>query len=416
MKKIAMIFTIIISFFMAMVIMPPPVYADIEINGYQVGEANLFEGALADLLMIIGDFSSNMINNIVGQKITMQNIVFNQVASLDPNFFNKDLVIANETTEIIRDMVNEWYSFFMVLAIATYLIVLLVMGIKIVVGSTAAGLEKAKELAVKWLVGVLLLFLFPNVIVKNALKLNEGIVKTIAEQYSGTGSGSLGTAIGNPEGEWSTEEIEFRSPEYVSRFTGSSTLGGAEMNIIYQKALDTYRSGADMTRMMRAYAGITRKLIYVIIWYVLLTQLIVLLVKYYKRYFIIALLIVIFPLVAMYYIIEIAKGKNGQVFSEWAREIMVNIFIQSVHAIIYAIIASVAISRVQLDIKSGSDAMNWLLIIVAVNFITEGEKIIRKLIGVESKTAGGIGGTGKAIKDNVQHAAGNIKRALPGGK
>lgn len=412
MKKLAVIFTIIVSIFMATVIMPPSTYAAIDIDGYQVGEANVFEGALADLLIIIGDFSVNLINSIVGEKVTMQNIVFNQVSSLDPNFFNADLATSNETTEIIRDKVNEWYSFFMMLAITAYLIVLLVMGIKIVIGSTAAGLEKAKELAVKWLVGVLILFLFPNVILKNAFKINEGIVKTIADQYGGN-TGPEGTAIGNSEGEWSTEEIEFRSPEYVSRFTGKSSLGGAEMNRIYQKALDTYRSGADMTRIMRAYAGITRKIIYVIIWYVLLTQLVVLLVKYYKRYFIIALLIIIFPLVAMYYIIEIARGKNGQVFSEWSKEIMVNIFIQSVHAIIYAIIASVAISRVQLDIQSGSDAMNWLLIIVAVNFITEGEKIIRRLIGLGAKTIGGIGETGKAMKANVQHAAGNIKRAIP---
>lgn len=409
MKKLATIIMIVISLVMATSIIPSTTYAAIEINGYEADEANIFEGALSDLLIEIGDFFVNLMNKVVGEKVTMQNIVFNQVSSLDPNFFNKDLAVVNETTALVREKVNEWYSFFMMLAIVTYLVVLLVIGIKIAVGSTASGLEKAKELATKWLVGVLILFLFPSLVLKNAFKVNEAIVKMISDQHGG--NNQVGTAIGNTEGEWANEEIEFRSPEYVSRFTGKSSLGGEDMNLIYQKALDSYRSGADMTRIMRAYAGITRKLIYVIIWYVLLTQLIVLIVLYYKRYFTIAFLIVIFPLVAMYYIIEIARGKNGQVFSEWSKEILVNIFIQTIHAIVYAIIASVAISRVQADIASGSDAMNWLLIIVAVNFITEGEKIVRKLVGVDGKTAGAMGAMGQSIKNAPGKAKGIVDKA-----
>lgn len=409
MKKLATIIMIVISLVMATSIIPSTTYAAIEINGYEADEANIFEGALSDLLIEIGDFFVNLMNKVVGEKVTMQNVVFNQVSSLDPNFFNKDLAVVNETTALVREKVNEWYSFFMMLAIVAYLVVLLVIGIKIAVGSTASGLEKAKELATKWLVGVLILFLFPILVLKNAFKVNEAIVKMISDQHGG--NNQVGTAIGNTEGEWANEEIEFRSPEYVSRFTGKSSLGGEDMNLIYQKALDSYRSGADMTRIMRAYAGITRKLIYVIIWYVLLTQLIVLIVLYYKRYFTIAFLIVIFPLVAMYYIIEIARGKNGQVFSEWSKEILVNIFIQTIHAIVYAIIASVAISRVQADIASGSDAMNWLLIIVAVNFITEGEKIVRKLVGVDGKTAGAMGAMGQSIKNAPGKAKGIVDKA-----
>lgn len=409
MKKLATIIMIVISLVMATSIIPSTTYAAIEINGYEADEANIFEGALSDLLIEIGDFFVNLMNKVVGEKVTMQNVVFNQVSSLDPNFFNKDLAVVNETTALVREKVNEWYSFFMMLAIVAYLVVLLVIGIKIAVGSTASGLEKAKELATKWLVGVLILFLFPSLVLKNAFKVNEAIVKMISDQHGG--NNQVGTAIGNTEGEWANEEIEFRSPEYVSRFTGKSSLGGEDMNLIYQKALDSYRSGADMTRIMRAYAGITRKLIYVIIWYVLLTQLIVLIVLYYKRYFTIAFLIVIFPLVAMYYIIEIARGKNGQVFSEWSKEILVNIFIQTIHAIVYAIIASVAISRVQADIASGSDAMNWLLIIVAVNFITEGEKIVRKLVGVDGKTAGAMGAMGQSIKNAPGKAKGIVDKA-----
>ncbi|MBO5178764.1 MAG: hypothetical protein J6B87_00230 [Clostridia bacterium] len=416
MKKIATTFLIVISLIMAIIIMPPSSYAAIEINGYQADEANIVAASLTDLYLSIGDFLTDLLNKIVGERVTMQDLIFNKVTSLDPNFFNKDLIINNETTKIMREQINKWYSFFMTLAIVAYLVVLLGMGTKVVLGSTAGGMEKLKELAVKWLAGVLLLFLFPNVIVKYAFRLNEEFVKMLAKEYiheyAGTGLGNSTT-----EGEWSNEEIEFRSPEYVSRFTGKSNLGGEEMNRIYQKSLDSYRAEADLARIMRAYAGITKKMIYAIIWFVLFGQLFVLVVKYYKRYFVIAILLIIFPLVTMYYIIEILRGKNGQVFSAWAKEIFVNIFIQSIHAIIYVLIASVVISRVQADITKPADHMNWILAIVAINFISEGEKIIRKLLGVDSGMDGGIGGTGKAIREKTQGAArnaGQVGRAFLG--
>lgn len=257
----------------------------------------------------------------------------------------------------------------------------------------------------------MLLFLFPNVVVKYAFRLNEAFVKMLSDEYD-IGK-PAGTAIGTTEGEWSNEEIEYRSPEYVSRFTGVSNLGGEEANVMYQKALDSYRSGADLARVMRAYAGITKKPLYAVIWFILLGQLIVFLVKYYKRFFMIAILLIIFPLVALYYIIEILMGKNGQVFSMWAKEMFVNIFIQSIHAVIYVLIASVAISRVQADIQGTADGMNWVLIIVAINFISEGEKILKKLLGVESGSVGGFTQTSGAIKQGARAVGNEAKKFIP---
>lgn len=421
MKKIATTFVITILMVMAIFIMPPNSYAAIEIDDYQVNEAGRLERAFTNLALMIGDFMSDLLNVIIGEKISIQGIVFNDVTALDANFFNKETVALNETTEVIRDQVNYWYSFFTGLAITVYLIVLLVIGIKVALGSTAPGaLGKIKELTVKWLVGLLLLFFFPNVVVKYAFELNEVIVSVIKEGCAKDANGgavgdNIGTMIGTTEGEWATEAIEFRSPEYISRFTGKSSYGDEQMNLAYKKTLASYQANADLARIMRAYAGITKSFIYVIIWFVLFGQLIVLTIKYYKRYFMIAILIIVFPLVTIYYIIEIARGKNGQVFSAWSKEMFVNIFIQSVHAVIYAIITSVSIAQVQNDIKTGADSMNWLLIIIAINFMTEGEKILRKLLGFDSSSMTGIGDTKDAVHGKVEHAAGQIKQAVPKG-
>lgn len=419
MKKIATTFLVAMLLIMAIFIVPPNSYAAIEIDEYQANEAGQLQQAFSNLALMIGDFMTDLLNVILGEKISIQSIVFNDVTALDANFFNKETVALNETTEVIRDQVNYWYSFFTGLAIVVYLVVLLVIGIKIALGSTSPGaLEKVKELAVKWLVGVLLLFFFPNVVVKYAFELNEAIIEMIKAGCSdktnnGNTGEDVGTYIGTSEGEWATEAIEFRSPEYVSRFTGKASYGDEQMNLVYKKSLASYQASADLARVMRAYAGITKSFIYVIIWFILFGQLIVLTIKYYKRYFMIAILIIVFPLVTIYYIVEIARGKNGQVFSSWSKEMFVNIFVQSVHAIIYAIITSVSVTQVQIDIKTGADSMNWLLIIVAINFMSEGEKILRKLLGFDSSSMTGIGDTKGAVHGKVEHAAGKIKQAVP---
>ena len=415
MKKIAMMLVVIFLFLTTTNIMPSVVYADddsppekIELGNYDSSKVNVFQEATIELCLIVCDFATNMLTEIVGEEVSFQKIVFNKISTFDPNFFNEELVLTSNITEMVREQVNRWYSLFSVLAIAAYLIVLLVMGIKVVIGSTAGGLEKVKELAVKWVVGIMLLLLFPGLILKNAFKLNEVIVGMIEEAY-GVVDHPLGTTVGIPEGEWSSEEIEFRSPLYVSKYTGQVSYGGAQANAAYEKALDDYRSSADLARIMRAYAGVYKQFIYIFIWIILYTQVIVMTVKYYKRYFVIAILFVVFPLVMLKYIIEAFTGKGGAVFSKWAKEMFVNIFIQSIHAIIYALIASIAISRVQEDIMAG-DTMNWILVIIAVNFLGEGERIVRKILGVDSSIDKGIQGTGKAIAGHTGKAIGAVKR------
>lgn len=407
MKKIAATFIFVICLFMAMIIMPSYSHAAIELD-VKMDNAGYFEGAVTDLLMTIGDFASIMINSVIGEKVAINSIVFNHVDAFNPNFFDKTLEDTTETTKTLRTLINEWYTFFTILAVVVYLVVFLVIGTKIVLGSTAGGLASMKEIIIKWITGVMLLFLFPNVVVRYAFQLNEAIVGML-ETYT-VGYGANGTTIGTTEGEWSNEEIEKRSPEYVSRFTGSSNFGGYEVNVVYQKSLDKYRSGLDLARIMRAYAGITRKLIYAILWFILFGQLVVFVMKYYKRYFIIALLMIIFPLVAMYYIIENARGKPGQVFGAWAKEMFVNIFIQSIHASVYVVIASVALQRVQEDLAVNVDHMNWILAVVAINFISEGEKILRKLLGLDANSVSGVGDTGGAIKKGIRSTVGGAKQ------
>ena len=160
-----------------------------------------------------------------------------------------------------------------------------------------------------------------------------------------------------------------------------------------------------MMRTMRAYAGETKRLVYVILWYIFMYQLVMLVVIYYKRYFVLALLITIFPIVLTYYVIEVCNGKNPAVFSNWCKEFVSNIFIQSIHAIMYSLILGVILSQ---SLGVESQRWNWLIMIVATLFIFKGESILKKILGAAGSTLADEKGTRKAIKG----AYGNAKKMI----
>ena len=123
----------------------------------------------------------------------------------------------------------------------------------------------------------------------------------------------------------------------------------------------------------------------------------------------IALLVIIFPFTTIWYLIDKIKGRSPEAFRVWCVEFFVNVFTQSIHAIIYSIIASVCINQVAKELSS--DTMNWIIIIVAINFLFQGEKIVRKLMGADgAKSAAAIGESAGAGKAGFGRARANFKK------
>ena len=370
-------------------------------------KSNFLTQTIVDLNLVLGDFFINLVNNIVGEEITIQSLIFNEVEAVDANFFSARIT-ENSMHKVVKDAVNRWYSFFMTLAITIYVGCFLLVGIKSMISESVFSKAKMKDLVMKWLTGITILFVFPYVM-KYAFKVNDAIIGMIDQGFT-IGKGVSGTYIGGVD-EFTVEEVEFRSPQYVSKYTGILTYGGELLNKAYLRRVNDFTNNLDMMRIMRAYAGITGRIIFVIIWFVLLFQLITLLVKYYKRYFIIAVLITIFPLVMIYYLLGLLKGKNSPAFSAWCKEFFVNVFLQAMHAIIYAIIAAVCLDRVKEELATGKGTtLNWLIIVVAINFLFQGEKIVRKILGGEASTAAAIGDSAKRGRAGMKSGMGQAKR------
>ena len=67
------------------------------------------------------------------------------------------------------------------------------------------------------------------------------------------------------------------------------------------------------------------------------------------------------------------------------------------------------------DINS-SATLNWLLIIMAINFVTEGEKILRKLVGAMGSSAEGTAAASRGVKGAFNKGRKYVKRAITGVK
>lgn len=371
---------------------------------------NAFEEAFVSLLLSCGDFTVNLLDKIVGEDVTISLLIFNKVKATNANFFDATARESGLAGAKIGEIINDWYQTFKALAIAFYLVCLLSIGVHVLLNSTAGGLQKARELFSEWAKGVIILFLMP-LAMKWVFTINEALIKSF-QPPSVTDPVGSGFQSGQ---DWSLEEIEFRSPSYISKYTGKISFGSSQTNNSYMSKIDDYKKNLDLMRVMRAYAGATGKLGYTLLWFILIGQLLVFIFLYYKRYFMLAFLVAVFPVTCIFNAISIMQGKRGPQMSVWFKEFVTNVFTQFIHAIIYTIISSVIITIVKDSLVTGSSgAANWVIIIVCINFVPEGERIIKKLISKigSGKSAGGLQGSASGLKGMYHNAVGNVKQIM----
>lgn len=375
-------------------------------------QAGALEMTISELCLAVGDHFLEYTNFLLKEEVTVEKIIYNQVTSLNANFFDKSVNPSKASASaFIKDIVNNWYSFLRKIVIVIYLVALVAVGVMIMLGGAGRRAD-ARDILTKWTIGVAILFLFPYVM-RYAFDVNEAILKMISGDSS-TASIGLGNSFGGSASTLTKDDIEERSPLYVGRSSYLLTFGSEEATVAYLNNVDTYTKKADLMRIMRAMAGVTGRMLFVILWYVMLWQLIVFIFVYLKRYLMIAFLIIIFPITLVEYVIgTITTGKQSAL-SSWCKEFFVNVFLQSIHAVVYGIVASVIIEQIRATLSDGLLAnINWIIFIVATNFVFAGEKIIRDIInaaGTESvKPAGDVG---KGMRGGIKGGFDKMKKGF----
>lgn len=359
-------------------------------NGIKNAFLELFDKVLAEISKIIVSFGDGIVHimaRATGEVVTIDKLVFNKVDKVSIDYWNYTNSNATEISTPIKNYmaipVQKWYKVFNRIAVMVYMIVLVYIGIAVMLSSTGEKRARYKELTMTWVIGIAILFLFPYVM-KYIIKLNDALTNMIANvstsfgftQQEGTG-GDLGQ-LG-----FLDVAFEYGKPEFSKHLGNSKDIITFTRNVAIGVKDDG--SGNKKTN-----ANIALALVYD----VLIGQTLVILIMYYKRAFMMAFLIVIFPLVAMSYVIDKIGDGKSQSFGLWFKEFLVNVVVQTFHAIVYVLITGGGIKS-YIDSSGG----NFIFMFLCVLFLFEGEKILRGIFGIQSQanTIGDLAATGAMI-------------------
>ena len=261
----------------------------------------------------------------------------------------------------LQKTIASWYVALRNLAVVGLLSVLVYVGIRIIISSTAATKAKYKQLLMDWVIALCLLFFMHYI-----MNFTITMVNSITDAINGSGTGSV---VINVAGKGS--------------FT-TNLLGAA--------------------RFKTQYADFGQKVAYLIMYLALVIYTVIFTWFYLKRLLMMAFLTLVAPLVALTYPIDKIQDGKAQAFNSWIREYIFNALIQPFHLIIYMVFVGTA-----MDLAS----TNIIYMIAALGFILPAEKILRGFFGFNKAgaTLGGLIG-GAAIGSYLAKGA---KTLMSGG-
>lgn len=285
-------------------------------------------------------------------KYTPEAIFGNRVPALDVNFINPtdwtdeygdDVggeMNERSITQDLHGVIANWYVALRNLAIIALLSVLIYVGIRMVISSTASDKAKYKQMFFDWVVALCIVF-FLHYIMSFILTLTDMITE-------GIGDGSA---------------ITIQVTDGSDNITFNSDLTG-------------------LCRLQVQYSELSARLIYLIFYIALTIYTIMFTWTYIKRAITMAFLTLMAPLVAITYPIDKISDGKSQAFNIWLREFIFNALLQPFHLIIYTIFLG---SSMEIAVK------NPIYAILFLAFIIPSEKLLRKMFGFDkSQTAGGM--------------------------
>lgn len=274
----------------------------------------------------------------------------------------------NSSVTVLKPIVQKWYNAFRNLALVALLSILVYIGIKIVLSSTNNEKAKYKKLLTNWITAIVMVFMLHYMMAfvqRIVVEINTVISENVVSE---DGHDILMEEIRrDAEGKDSDEDAtgENEEKDYTSNMVNS---------MLY---------------------------LILIIFTLKFTWI------YLKRVVHMTFLTIIAPLVAVTYPLDKEKDGKSQAFDMWSKEYFFNAVLQPIHLMLYYVLVS----------SANALANNPIYSIVIIGFMTEAEKIIRKMFNIEkagdasslSSFAGG------AITSSVLSRLAGHQKAMPSG-
>lgn len=285
---------------------------------------------------------------------------------------------------VLRPVISSWYYAIRNFAIIALLSILLYTAIRIIISSTAEDKAKYKQKLMDWLVAMCLLF-FMHYIMAIAVAVTEAVteaVNSFNQPYIieiGTSGGKLNEyKYGTGTDESSEGESIFGDSEFAQGLRSAGIITGESggekfmwpTNLMGKARMELQLEPTDITEddvEMRQFG-------YTVIYLVLVIYTMLFLFRYVRRLLMLTFLTIIAPLMAMTYPLDKMKDGSAQGYGTWLKEYLFNLLIQPVHLILYTLLIGSAMDLVQ---------DNFIYAIVALGFLLEAEKLLRKFFGFD---------------------------------
>ena len=308
----------------------------------------------------------------------------------------------------LRPVIANWYNILRDISIVGMLSILVYVGIRIMLSSTAGDKAKYKQLLVDWVVAICLLFLmqyimsFSNIAVKKLTSVIQSAVVSTTEsdklsanekkaaEEKGKLDGDVAVTRGTQLFEIEDKELVKKAytilveenktdTDYSKLFTNgnSGSLYWPTNNFTEQARMLGQLTDEDDNATNYAYASIGYKIIYI----VLVLYTLIFTWTYVKRVVYMAFLTMIAPLVALTYPIDKMNDGKAQAFNMWFKEYIFNLLIQPLHLILYMVLIGSAMTFA---------SQNLIYAVVAIGFMTPAEKLMRKFFGFEKAGTPGM--------------------------
>ena len=300
------------------------------IGGF-VSVAGVIPDMISRLLsaVALGDRANMEDNTQISEFFTIGDLLTNKYPLFNINIFEETPSGPNsELSNTIKQNTAIWYVAIRNIAVAGCAVTLLYVGIRMAIAQTAEDSAKYKKMLISWFVGVILLFLM-HYIALIMIKITEIFTTLIVN------------AVGN-----------------------DTNITEMEVTMLTKIPDDT------------AKAEGWGKLIYLIMNFVLVFYQLKFFIMYLFRVLKIFILTIVSPLMCVTYPIDAMGDGKAQGFNNWFRRVMMEIFIQPIHLVIYIVFIYSAgeIAKTQPIIG--------IIFIIALDY---SEKIVRNAFKLKGK-------------------------------
>lgn len=289
--------------------------------------------------------------------ITPFEIVFNETAITNVDFFDFTGVGSDTVVYKIRTNVAGWYYFMRFIAVAILLVILVYVGIRMALSTIAEDKAKYKKMLVDWLASLALVFVLQYIMIF-IIQLSNTLVTAI----SSTRADGLETALNDV----------------------AKTALGASVEAI----------GATVVFFLFVYQTFS------------------ILFTYINRMIRVAFLIIISPLITITYSIDKMGDGKAQALNTWLKEFVTSILIQPFHCVIYMVFVLTAIELLQNPEDTGSSRLaSAVIAILCMMFINDAENIVRKIFDLKGDDGASSIAKGAAIAGAALHKSKDIGKA-----